>query len=101
MGDTNLIPIYESLSYYNSNDNPNQGSKRVALRVALTTALASYGLNFPHNEHNPRAIGNVAGVPTASSSCIATGDDGRIQISNAHSKHIKMLVALLVTAIFG
>jgi len=98
---TNLIPIYESLSYYQSQGtgaNTNQGSKRVALRTALNAALNSYGLNFPHNEQNPRAIGNIAGAPSASSSCTAA----EITISSdAQIKQISVLATLIVAALLG
>merc|ERR1712050_142048 len=82
---TNLAPIYESLSYFSSTENANQGRKRAALRTAINTALASYGLNFPHNEGNLRAIGNIAGMPSASSSCQANSNV-QVSLSDAQSQ---------------
>jgi len=95
---TNLLPIYESLSYYdNSADNPNQGSKRKFLRSAMKAQLAPYGLDFPPNENNPRAIGHIS-VPVTASACTVAAPDA---ISAAQTERMGVLAMLVLTVLLG
>merc|ERR1711933_90264 len=93
---TNLIPIYEALSFDTSSDNPNQGSKRETIRTAIVAALQHYGLAFPRDRDNVRAIGHIDGIPAAGS-C----GDTTVTVSAAEGEHMGVLAALTLAVFLG
>jgi len=97
---TNMIPIYESLSFYTHQDNPNWGSKRPALRDAINTAMDPYGINFEANAQNRRSIGHLDSRPSSLGGCTGISEqDDIITISAGQGGHMGMIEQMGVLAV--
>jgi len=63
----NVIPLYEALAFHQSNDNPNQGSKREEIRQKVDEFVQNFwpnkSVSVPRSEGNARIIGFKSEMP--------------------------------------
>lgn len=102
---TDLVPIYEALSWYTSGDNSNQGSQREVLKTDLDTALAHLNITLDDSNKFPRMIDKIINKPTVSSPspCVLGEEDDKTVKSDqekngVHGEGAGVLTAIMVTA---